>query len=65
MPAGLADLVTAVGLLFVMEGLLLALFPDLMKRLVAEILTWPPQVLRVGGVAAAAAGTAIVWMIRG
>jgi hypothetical protein len=65
MPAGLSDLVTAVGLVFVMEGLLLALVPDLMKRMVAEILDRPPQVLRIGGVAAAAVGTAIVWMARG
>jgi len=64
-PSGWPDLVTALGLVLVIEGVLLALFPDRMKRMVAEILNRPTQVLRAGGLAAAAAGVVIVWLVRG
>jgi len=64
-PSGWSDLVTALGLVLVIEGLLLALMPDLLKRLVAEILTQPPRRLRVGGLISAAGGVVIVWLARG
>lgn len=63
--SGWSDLVTALGLLLVIEGVLLALFPEPMKRMVAEIVTRPTQALRLGGVVAAAVGVAIVWLVRG
>jgi hypothetical protein len=63
--AGWSDLVTALGLVLVIEGLLLALFPDGLKRIVAEIMTHPPARLRVGGLVSAAIGVAIVWLVRG
>lgn len=62
---GWSDLMSALGLVLVIEGVLLALLPDLAKRLVAEILTQPPQVLRLGGVVSAVLGVAVVWLVRG
>lgn len=62
---GWSDLVTALGLVLVIEGLLLALFPDGLKRMVAEIMTRPSPSLRVGGVVSAAIGVAVVWLVRG
>jgi len=62
---GWSDLVTALGLVLVIEGLLLALFPDALKRMLAEVLTKPSQSLRVGGVVSAAIGVAVVWLVRG
>jgi uncharacterized protein YjeT (DUF2065 family) len=62
---GWSDLVTALGLVLVIEGLLLALMPNVAKRLVAEILSRPAQTLRFGGVVSAAIGVAIVWLVRG
>ncbi len=62
---GWSDLVTALGLVLVIEGLLLALFPDGLKRMVAEIMTKPSQSLRVGGVVSAAIGVGIIWLVRG
>ena len=47
------------------EGALLVLAPNLAKRMVTEILTAPPQLLRLGGIVSAAIGVAIVWAIRG
>lgn len=64
-PGGWSDLVTALGLVLVIEGLLLALFPDGMKRMVAEVLARPAQSLRVGGIVSAAVGVVIVWLARG
>jgi hypothetical protein len=64
-PAGWSDLVTALGLLLAIEGLLLALFPDGLKRMVAEVLARPSQSLRLGGIISASIGVAIVWLVRG
>ncbi len=64
-PSGWSDLVTALGLVLVIEGLLLALMPDMLKRLVAEILTQPAHTLRFGGIISAAIGLAVVWLVRG
>ena len=59
------DFLTGIGFVLVIEGCLLVLAPALAKRLVAEILTAPPQLLRLGGIVSAAVGVAIVWAIRG
>ncbi len=59
------ELATAVGLVFVIEGLLLALLPDQSKRLVAAILALPSQTLRAGGLLSAVLGLVIVWLARG
>jgi uncharacterized protein YjeT (DUF2065 family) len=64
-PPGWSDLATALGLVLVIEGLLLALMPDMLKRLVAEILAQPARALRFGGLISAAIGLAVVWLVRG
>jgi uncharacterized protein YjeT (DUF2065 family) len=61
----MADLLTAVGLILVIEGSLYALFPDGMKRVMAQVLAMPSGSLRTVGVAAVALGAALVWWIRG
>jgi hypothetical protein len=63
--SGWSDLATALGLVLVIEGLLMALAPEAMKRLVAEILARPAHNLRFGGVVAVALGVAVVWLARG
>ena len=52
------------ALVLVIEGGLYALFPAAMKRTLAFALTQPAGVLRWGGLAAAAIGVALVWVIR-
>jgi uncharacterized protein YjeT (DUF2065 family) len=64
-PSGWSALVTALGLLLIIEGLALALMPDLLKRLVADILAQPARRLRLGGLLSAAIGLAVVWLVRG
>jgi len=63
--SGWSDLVTAVGLVLVIEGLVLALMPEVLKGLVAEILAQPAPRLRLGGIVSALVGVLIVWMMRG
>jgi len=61
----MSDLVTAIGLVLVIEGLLYAAFPVAMKRLVVAIIDTPRGALRFGGLAAAVLGVLIVWIGRG
>jgi uncharacterized protein len=59
------DLFTAVALVFVIEGILYSLFPEGMKRMVAQVTVLPASALRLTGLVAAAIGVAAVWLIRG
>jgi uncharacterized protein YjeT (DUF2065 family) len=61
----MSDLLVAVGLVLVFEGLLWAAAPQLAMKLLETAAQTPEQTLRVGGAAAVAAGIAIVWLIRG
>jgi len=58
------DLGTAFALVLVIEGVLYALFPDGMRRLVVQMLAVPAPVLRAVGLAAACIGVIVVWLIR-
>jgi uncharacterized protein YjeT (DUF2065 family) len=55
----------ALGLVLALEGALYALFPDTMKRVAVQVTETPPDTLRMAGVASAALGVAIVWLVRG
>jgi uncharacterized protein len=59
------DLFTAVALVFVIEGILYSLFPEGMKRMVAQVTVLPSSALRITGLVAAVIGVAAVWLIRG
>ncbi len=59
------DLLSALCLVFVIEGALYALFPDTMKRMLAEVGTIPSSMLRSAGLAAAGLGVFFLWLIRG
>lgn len=59
------DLVVAVGLVLVLEGLIWALAPDQGRRMAAMVSAMPDATLRRAGWTAIAAGVLIVWVIRG
>ena len=59
----MADLATALALVLVIEGMLYALFPDAMQRMMRVALEAPPTVLRNGGLAAAMLGVLVIWLI--
>jgi hypothetical protein len=62
---GIADFLTALGLVFVIEGALLAVIPEALRRMVAAVMTQPVDALRIGGVVSALIGLLIVWLARG
>ncbi len=62
---GIGDLVTAIGLVLVIEGVLLALIPEVVRRMVVAVVAQPGDALRIGGVASAVIGLGIVWLARG
>ena len=61
----MGDLITAIGLVFVIEGLIYALAPGAMKRMAAMASGMEESQLRIAGLAAAAFGVVVVWLIRG
>lgn len=61
----MTDLLVALGLVLVLEGLLYAAFPAGMKQAIQSALSLPDAVLRRAGLAAALIGLAIVWLVRG
>jgi uncharacterized protein YjeT (DUF2065 family) len=61
----MSDLLVAIGLVFVIEGLLWAAAPHLGLRLLATAAQMPEQTLRIGGAAAVGAGILVVWLVRG
>jgi hypothetical protein len=58
------DFATALALVFVIEGVLYSLFPERMKRVVAQVMVLPASALRLTGLIAAGAGVLAVWLIR-
>ncbi|RWA58701.1 DUF2065 family protein [Mesorhizobium sp. M1C.F.Ca.ET.193.01.1.1] len=59
------DFLAAIGLVLVIEGLVYGGFPALARKLAAEVLSMPENVLRIGGLVAIAIGVGIVWLVRG
>ncbi len=59
------QLLTALALILVIEGVLYALFPHGMKRLLEQMVAAPPSLLRRAGLISAFAGVMLVWLLRG
>ena len=59
------DLATALALVLAIEGLILAIWPEAPRKLMAQLSEIPPESLRIAGVTALAIGTFLVWLIRG
>ena len=58
------DFLTALALILVIEGIVYALFPELMRRLATRTTRTPAQALRIGGLVAAFLGVVFVWLLR-
>ena len=61
----MSDFLTAVALILVIEGVLYALFPQAMKRMMVHVLGQPTSAIRTAGLTAAVIGVGLVWMLRG
>jgi uncharacterized protein YjeT (DUF2065 family) len=61
----MSDFIVALGLFFVLEGLVLAAFPDAAKHMMKTVLISPNGQLRIAGIVSAVIGIVIVWLVRG
>lgn len=61
----MTDFLTALALVLVIEGLILATIPHRLRWLLEQLAEVPPEVLRVGGLVSAVAGVLLVWFLRG
>lgn len=59
------DLIVAVGLVLVIEGLIWAVAPDTGQRLLEIVSQSPKSSLQMAGWTAVAIGVGIVWLMRG
>ncbi len=59
------QLLTALALVLVIEGVVYALFPHGMKRMLEQVMTLSPSALRRAGLVSAIAGVFLVWLLRG
>ena len=59
------ELIVAIGLVFVIEGLVFAAFPAAAKRLAAAALESPENSLRIAGIVSAVFGVVLIWLVRG
>jgi uncharacterized protein YjeT (DUF2065 family) len=60
----MTELVAALGLVLVIEGLGYALAPRRFKAMMARAAEIPEERLRVGGIVAVAVGVMVVWVGR-
>lgn len=60
-----SDLLTAVALMLVIEGALLAVMADRLDDLAERLRDVPPAVRRALGLSVACLGVFFVWLIRG
>ena len=61
----MTDFLAALGLVFVIEGIVFATFPQAARRAVEVMAHTPDQGLRLIGLLSAAVGLVILWLVRG
>lgn len=58
------DFLVGLGVMFVIEGLVLAGFPNWTRTAMASVIGAPDTLLRIVGIGSALAGTLMIWAIR-
>ncbi|HET7850202.1 MAG TPA: DUF2065 domain-containing protein [Pseudolabrys sp.] len=61
----MSDFLVALGLVFVIEGLVFAAFPGSAKRAMVSVMETPDMPLRLVGIGSAVFGLIVVWLMRG
>jgi uncharacterized protein YjeT (DUF2065 family) len=59
------DFAAALGLMFVIEGILPFLSPDGVRRALARVAAMDNSMLRIAGAVSMLAGVAVLWLARG
>ena len=60
----MSDFLAALGLVFVIEGLIFAAFPEAAKKAMASVLQTQDMSVRLIGIGSAIVGLALVWLAR-
>ncbi|HMF25735.1 MAG TPA: DUF2065 domain-containing protein [Pseudolabrys sp.] len=61
----MSDFLAALGLVFIIEGLVFAAFPEATKKAMNSVLETPDLSLRLIGIGSAIVGLFLVWLVRG
>ena len=61
----MSDLIVGLAMVFVIEGMLYALFPARMRIMVQQMVNMPDSMLRNVGLASLGVGVFVVWLVRG
>ena len=61
----MSDFLTGIAFFLIIEGLVYALAPSVLKRMAEMLPQIPENQLRTSGLVTVAAGVAMVWFIRG
>jgi uncharacterized protein len=61
----MTDFLVALGLLFAIEGLVFAAFPDRAKQAMVSVQQTPDNMLRTVGIVCAVFGVVLIWLVRG
>lgn len=61
----MSELITAIGLVLILEGLVYGAFPAFGKRLGEMLQATPEETLRLAGLSCAIVGFFLVWLVRG
>jgi uncharacterized protein len=61
----MSDFIVALGLVFVIEGLVFSAFPATAKRAMDSVQQTPDGTLRTVGIISALLGIVLIWAIRG
>lgn len=59
-----SDFLVGIGILFVIEGLLLAGAPNWIRSAMESVIKTPDNVLRITGLISAVGGLILIWLIR-
>ncbi|MGR3368975.1 MAG: DUF2065 domain-containing protein [Sagittula sp.] len=62
---GLTDIWTGIAMVLVIEGLVYALAPSLVERLLEALKEMPPEARRSLGLLTMITGVAILWVVKG
>jgi uncharacterized protein YjeT (DUF2065 family) len=61
----MSDFIVALGLVFVIEGLMFSAFPATAKRAMDSVQHTPDGTLRTVGIVSAVLGIVLIWVMRG
>jgi len=61
----MTDLLTAIGLVFVIEGIMISLFTEHSKKIMLQVLSAPNNQLKIVGIISALLGLSVITIARG